>query len=103
MSGGQKARISLARAVYHNADVYLLDDPLSAVDVIIARYIFERYWADLAWTGLQKLRYCSQMHLWLVEELACGVGDSPAAICRAGGQDIGFKGCEFLGCNTYWC
>ena len=32
ISGGQKARISLARAVYSDADIFLLDDPLSAVD-----------------------------------------------------------------------
>lgn len=32
ISGGQKARISLARAVFADADIYLLDDPLSAVD-----------------------------------------------------------------------
>lgn len=32
LSGGQKARLSLARAVYRKASVYLLDDPLSAVD-----------------------------------------------------------------------
>jgi len=32
ISGGQKARISLARAVYSEADIFLLDDPLSAVD-----------------------------------------------------------------------
>ena len=32
ISGGQRARISLARAVYSEADIYLLDDPLSAVD-----------------------------------------------------------------------
>jgi ABC-type multidrug transport system fused ATPase/permease subunit len=32
ISGGQKARISLARSVYSDADIYLLDDPLSAVD-----------------------------------------------------------------------
>lgn len=41
ISGGQKARISLARAVYSQADIYLLDDPLSAVDPQVAHDIFE--------------------------------------------------------------
>ena len=40
ISGGQKARISLARAVYSDADIYLLDDPLSAVDPEVANAIF---------------------------------------------------------------
>ena len=42
LSGGQKARISLARSVYHKADVYLLDDPLSAVDVGVGKEIFKK-------------------------------------------------------------
>lgn len=41
LSGGQKQRVSLARAVYNNADVYFLDDPLSAVDSHVGRHIFE--------------------------------------------------------------
>jgi len=41
LSGGQKARISLARAVYRDADIYLFDDPLSAVDTKVGRHIFE--------------------------------------------------------------
>ncbi|XP_030373817.1 probable multidrug resistance-associated protein lethal(2)03659 [Scaptodrosophila lebanonensis] len=42
LSGGQKARISLARAVYRRADVYLLDDPLSAVDTHVGRHLFDQ-------------------------------------------------------------
>ncbi|XP_053667657.1 ATP-binding cassette sub-family C member 4-like [Anopheles marshallii] len=41
LSGGQKARICLARAVYRKADVYLFDDPLSAVDAHVAKHLFE--------------------------------------------------------------
>uniref|UniRef100_A0A8C6XH06 ABC-type glutathione-S-conjugate transporter n=1 Tax=Naja naja TaxID=35670 RepID=A0A8C6XH06_NAJNA len=41
LSGGQRQRVSLARAVFSNADVYLLDDPLSAVDSHVAKHIFD--------------------------------------------------------------
>lgn len=40
MSGGQKQRIQLARAVYSDADNYLLDDPFSAVDAHTASILF---------------------------------------------------------------
>lgn len=41
LSGGQKARICLARAVYSDADIYLLDDPLSAVDTKVGAHLFD--------------------------------------------------------------
>ncbi|KAI4830243.1 hypothetical protein KUCAC02_001889 [Chaenocephalus aceratus] len=41
LSGGQKQRISVARAVYSNKDIYLLDDPLSAVDAHVGKHMFE--------------------------------------------------------------
>uniref|UniRef100_A0A8D3C892 ABC-type glutathione-S-conjugate transporter n=1 Tax=Scophthalmus maximus TaxID=52904 RepID=A0A8D3C892_SCOMX len=42
LSGGQKQRISLARAAYNQADIYLLDDPLSAVDSHVGKHLFDK-------------------------------------------------------------
>jgi ABC-type bacteriocin/lantibiotic exporter with double-glycine peptidase domain len=50
MSGGQKQRIQLARAVYNDADIYLLDDPFSAVDAHTAATLFN----DCVMTCLEK-------------------------------------------------
>ncbi|KAI8847092.1 P-loop containing nucleoside triphosphate hydrolase protein [Chytridium lagenaria] len=41
LSGGQRARVALARAVYDEADVYLLDDPISALDAEVGKWVFE--------------------------------------------------------------
>ena len=42
LSGGQRQRVSVARAVYSDADIFLLDDPLSAVDSHVAKHIFDQ-------------------------------------------------------------
>mmetsp|Transcript_42720 Transcript_42720/g.50027 ORF Transcript_42720/g.50027 Transcript_42720/m.50027 type:complete len:656 (-) Transcript_42720:1095-3062(-) len=42
LSGGQKARVSIARAVYADADIVLMDDPLSALDAHVKRRVFDQ-------------------------------------------------------------
>uniref|UniRef100_A0A8C9SMX0 Canalicular multispecific organic anion transporter 1-like n=1 Tax=Scleropages formosus TaxID=113540 RepID=A0A8C9SMX0_SCLFO len=42
IDGGQKQRVSLARATYSSADIYLLDDPLSAVDPHVGKHLFDK-------------------------------------------------------------
>ena len=42
LSSGQKIRISIARAVYSNSDIYLFDDPLSSLDPSIKNNIFRK-------------------------------------------------------------
>jgi len=42
LSGGQKARVSLARAVYADSDIVLMDDPISALDANVRKLIFEQ-------------------------------------------------------------
>ena len=55
ISGGQKQRVSLARAVYNNADVYFLDDPLSAVDSHVGKHLFKKVIGN---EGLLKHKVC---------------------------------------------
>ncbi|XP_053196098.1 multidrug resistance-associated protein 1-like isoform X2 [Scomber japonicus] len=75
LSGGQRQRVSLARAVYRKSDVYLLDDPLSAVDGHVGQHIFDQV---IGPKGLLKdktrvlvthgLRYLTKADLVLVME-----------------------------------
>ncbi|KAK6109907.1 multi drug resistance-associated protein (MRP) [Brugia pahangi] len=72
LSGGQKHRVSLARAVYANSDIILLDDPLSAVDAHVGRHTFTRVISSqtgllakktriLVTHGLHYLKYCDRI------------------------------------------
>uniref|UniRef100_A0A7E4W3Z9 ABC-type glutathione-S-conjugate transporter n=1 Tax=Panagrellus redivivus TaxID=6233 RepID=A0A7E4W3Z9_PANRE len=72
LSGGQKQRVSLARSVYSQTDVYLFDDPLSAVDAHVGKHIFEnvissqtgmlKYHTRILVThGLNYLKHCDQI------------------------------------------
>ncbi|KAJ3040385.1 Multidrug resistance-associated protein 4 [Rhizophlyctis rosea] len=51
LSGGQRARLALARAVYYDADIIILDDPLSAVDTKVGRALFESCICELVKEG----------------------------------------------------
>ncbi|KAF4521035.1 hypothetical protein B566_EDAN002530 [Ephemera danica] len=71
LSGGQRARVNLARAVYKDADIYLLDDPLSAVDAHVGRHLFDdcikgflRHKSVLLVT--HQLQYLTQAHNILI-------------------------------------
>ncbi|KAI9024263.1 P-loop containing nucleoside triphosphate hydrolase protein [Hyaloraphidium curvatum] len=70
LSGGQRARVSLARTVYSDPDIVLLDDPLSAVDANVGRHIFEQCIAG-ALAGKTRILATHQIHVlpacdWIV-------------------------------------
>lgn len=46
LSGGQKQRISIARSCYSQSDLYLFDDPLSAVDSHVGKHIFDKVFSS---------------------------------------------------------
>ena len=69
LSGGQQARITLARAVYADADVYLLDDPLSAVDANVSEHIFEKCICDFLSTKTRLLVTQQVDHMKLADQM----------------------------------
>ena len=69
LSGGQKARVSLARAVYADADLYLVDDPLSAVDFKVGQHIFETCIKDLLGDKMRVLTSHQEQHMKEAEQV----------------------------------
>ena len=69
LSGGQQARVSLARAVYADGDIYLLDDPLSAVDLKVGKHIFERCIKELLGDKTRVLTSHQEQHMKEADEV----------------------------------
>ncbi|KAF9973525.1 hypothetical protein BGZ73_003215 [Actinomortierella ambigua] len=62
LSGGQKQRVNIARAVYFDADIVLLDDPLSAVDAHVGKYLF-KHCIKGALDGKTRVLVTHQLHV----------------------------------------
>ncbi|XP_031636354.1 multidrug resistance-associated protein 4-like [Contarinia nasturtii] len=94
LSGGQKARLNLARACYRKADIYLMDDPLSAVDAHVGTHIFNKCIGPkgrLAKLNATRILVTHQVHFlkeadWLVvlNNGRIEVQGSPADLSRSG-------------------
>ena len=67
LSGGQKQRVALARAIYQDCDIYLLDDPLSAVDSHVGKHLFDQV---IGPSGLLGKKVCIRVRL-LFSRLYC--------------------------------
>ncbi|WOO81705.1 Multidrug resistance protein fer6 [Vanrija pseudolonga] len=63
LSGGQKQRISIARALYYDAEVFLLDDPLSALDAHVGKAVFNNAILELCARGKSVLLVTHGLHL----------------------------------------
>jgi ABC-type multidrug transport system fused ATPase/permease subunit len=71
LSGGQKARVALARAVYSSASLLLFDDPLAALDSNVARQVYDEVLGPKGWLareGRTRLVVSSQEHPFLVDD-----------------------------------
>lgn len=70
LSGGQKQRLSLARAIYRKAAVYLLDDPLAALDAQVGQHVFNRVIGpDGLLQGMVSLEKCLRGHSTKVDKV----------------------------------
>lgn len=63
LSGGQKARVSIARAMYNDADIYILDDVLSALDAHVGKHVFDHCVGELRAAGKTVIMATNQLHV----------------------------------------
>jgi ATP-binding cassette subfamily C (CFTR/MRP) protein 4 len=80
-SGGQKARIGLARALYRDSEVLILDDPLSAVDSKVARSIYYSAIHDLAIKRGKCVVLVTHQHQFVGNAACCILLDSGKVVC----------------------
>lgn len=67
LSGGQRARVGLARALYKNADVLIADDPLSAVDARVGRHLFQEAILNLSVRKGKCVVLATHQHQYITE------------------------------------
>ena len=104
LSGGQKQRISLARALYSRADIFLLDDPLSAVDAKVGQFIFRRCIKEamkdktvlLVSHGLQYLKECDTV-IFLKDGKMVEAGKPEELLSRSQGHLAGLAQFDYPG------
>nr|XP_057941813.1 ATP-binding cassette sub-family C member 4-like isoform X2 [Doryrhamphus excisus] len=91
LSGGQRARINLARAVYEEADIYLLDDPLSAVDAEVGKYLFEACICGLLKNKCRILVTHQLQHLRAADQIMGHImAQGTYSELQSSGLDVGF-------------
>lgn len=83
LSGGQKARVNLARALYYEADIYILDDPLSAVDASVANHIVQRLVKAIVAASITMMNG-KQVHSFATKGSSGDTGNTSIAVCTTG-------------------
>ena len=92
LSGGQKQRVALARACYADADVYLFDDPLSALDVHVGAKVFDKLVLDLRRRGKAVLLATNQLQFLPYADRVCYLENGRIA-AQGAPQDASLRDC----------
>ena len=109
LSGGQKTRVALARAVYADSNVYLFDDPLAAVDAHVGQHLFSKCILELkksnkcvvfVTNALQFTKACTKIYVLLEGKIA-ETGTYYQLLQRGAAQASARKGSFYDMINTY--